>query len=257
MYSLLIAALLAADPVPPFPPSGLAPRIVELTPNVPSQSPLTPTPGAPLSITALHYRWWTIKDYTGPVTWENDNESVVSIKEVLEATTLLGLAEGAAEDDFYKLPVGAVVAKGRGVEGIAKLSAFGVVGGRAKRLDTIVLQVGKPPLPPPDPSDPLSLSLRTLMKAGDLPNIAKLAAVYEAVNPDDRAFMTVGDLQNYARTLGNKEVPRPALQAIRDRIEADSVAALGNDSNAVLTDASRARIKSQFARIAKVLRGLN
>ncbi len=163
---------LADSPEPPVAPVEI-PKIFELSPT-----PVAPVDvAAPLPLTKLHYRWFSIKNYTGATTWEIDVDNVVKVIEVDKPNGfVIGAVEGTDEPTKNDVPLGAVVVTPYGTkEGLVKLVAYGVVNGKAKRLDSIKLLVGPlpppplppvPPLPPtpPQPVNPLpSPTLKVLM----------------------------------------------------------------------------------------------
>lgn len=146
---LLVGSAFASDPAPPEEKIVLPPAIVELT-----IAPAAPKPpNAPLTLSVDRFRWFALRGYTGPVTWECDNEGVIDYLESEKADTLIGRVEGSKKMERYKIPAGAVVVTATGEKtGSVKLTAYGVVNGKSKRLDTITLLVG--PMPPPIPVDP-------------------------------------------------------------------------------------------------------
>ena len=154
---------------PPLAPAT-PPRIVEASPRL-KEVPVIDS-GASLGLSKLHYRWFRIKDYTGPITWEVDNEGIIGLQEYAEAGRLFGAVEGQDDPTFNDITKDAVVVWYK-KEGAVKLSALGVVDGKPKRLDSIRLLLGPqpPPVPPgpgpgpaPAPSPLPSTNLKVLMQ---------------------------------------------------------------------------------------------
>lgn len=135
----IVMVALAADP----------PTMKELSP-VPKNEP---PPSAAVAIDVERYRWYAIDGYKGEVTWEIDGESI-GVKEVSKALTLFGKVQGQTEPGEYDVPVGAAIVWGK-QKGVTKLTAYGVVNGKAKRLFSKSFEVdGSAPIPPPKP-DPV------------------------------------------------------------------------------------------------------
>lgn len=99
-------------------------------------------------------RFFKVEDYAGPLTWEMTGDALL-FKEV-EKPTLIGmLQQGEVEPSYPEVPAGAVILWGKR-PGTAELSAWGVVGGKPKKLLTKPFVVsGEGPRPPPKPDDPV------------------------------------------------------------------------------------------------------
>ncbi len=119
------------------------PKAAELTP-VPK---VEPKPTDPLPVEVNKYRVYSVQNHTGPVTWQTEGESI-GIKEADKPLTLFGVVSGQTDPTETPVPVGAVVIWGK-APGMTKVSAWGVVDGKAKLLLTLLFQVG--PRPPPEP----------------------------------------------------------------------------------------------------------
>lgn len=107
-----------------------------------------------VSIDVGRSRFFKVEDYAGPLTWELTGDALI-IKEV-EKPTLIGmLQQGEVEPSYPEVPAGAVILWGKKA-GTAELSAWGVVGGKPKKLLTKPFVVsGEGPRPPPKPDDPV------------------------------------------------------------------------------------------------------
>lgn len=125
--------------------------IRELSP-VPKNEPL---PSTPIALDVGKYRWFEITGYKGAVTWEVDGESV-GMKEVTKPLTFFGPVMGQSEPGEFDIPVGSAIVWGKS-KGLTKLTAYGVVDGKAKRLFSKSFTVdGSAPKPPPDePVEPV------------------------------------------------------------------------------------------------------
>lgn len=129
------------SPEPPLAPVEPA-IITELSPR-----PVTPIDVAkPLPLSMDRYRWFGIKNYTGSVTWEVSDPTVIDLIEVAVPSIIIGKVEGSDTMTQNAVPAGAVVVTAK-AQGLCKLTAYGVVNNKAKKLDSIKLLVG--PLPPP------------------------------------------------------------------------------------------------------------
>ncbi len=143
----------------PDPPTPVKPpKIHELTPLQPAPAPVVPTvdPSLPIPLSTDRFRWFEVKDYTGSVTWDTDNADIIQVIESIKADTdVIGRVEGTEKAARYSVPANAGIVTTAGKQGLATLRAYGVVDGRAKRLDTITILVGpQPPPVPPGPTPP-------------------------------------------------------------------------------------------------------
>jgi len=148
--AFLPGSLFGADPVKP---ADAIPKIVELS-KVKADPPKA---SDPVLLDVGKSRFYLVEDYTGPVTWELTGDSIL-LKEI-DKPALVGMVQqGEAEPSYPEVPAGAVVLWGRKA-GTAELSAWGVVGGKPKKLLTKPFTVGgiiPPPIPPPPkPVDPV------------------------------------------------------------------------------------------------------
>lgn len=126
-------------------PTPSAPSIVELS-KVKAEPPRATDP---ILIDVGRSRFYKIDDYTGPVTWEMTGDSIL-LKEI-EKTTVIGLLQqGETEPSYPEVPAGAVILWGK-KSGVSELSAWGVVGGKPKKLLTRSFRVGSAPEPPVEP----------------------------------------------------------------------------------------------------------
>lgn len=126
-------------------PTPSAPSIVELS-KVKAEPPRATDP---ILIDVGRSRFYKIDDYTGPVTWEMTGDSIL-LKEI-EKTTVIGLLQqGETEPSYPEVPAGSVILWGK-KSGVSELSAWGVVGGKPKKLLTRSFRVGGAPEPPVDP----------------------------------------------------------------------------------------------------------
>lgn len=159
--------LFQKTPDPPAPPKSVKPpHIHELTPIKVVDPPKPPVPiepvvdpAKPLPLSTDRFRWFEVADYTGPVTWDTDNEDIITVIPADKADSVIGRIEGSDKAQKYPVPVnaGVVTTADKRKEGLASLRAYGVVDGKAKRLDTIAILVGPQP-PPPTPVPAVSLS---------------------------------------------------------------------------------------------------
>ena len=126
------------------------PKIVELSKVKADPPKATDT----VNIDVGKSRFFKVEDYAGPLTWELAGDALL-FKEV-EKPTLLGMVQqGEVEPSYPEVPAGAVILWGKR-PGMAELSAWGVVGGKPKKLLTKPFVVsGEGPRPPPKPDDPV------------------------------------------------------------------------------------------------------
>lgn len=127
-----------------------APTIVELS-KVKADPPKATDP---VALDVGKSRFFKVEDYAGPLTWEMTGDALL-FKEV-EKPTLIGMVQqGEVEPSYPEVPAGAVILWGKR-PGTAELSAWGVVGGKPKKLLTKPFVVsGEGPRPPPKPDDPV------------------------------------------------------------------------------------------------------
>lgn len=127
-----------------------SPTIVELS-KVKAEPPRATDP---ITLDLGKSRFFKIEDYAGPLTWEITGDALL-LKEV-EKPTLIGMVQqGEVEPSYPEVPAGAVILWGKR-PGTAELSAWGVVGGKPKKLLTKPFIVyGTEPTPKPiDPIVP-------------------------------------------------------------------------------------------------------
>lgn len=127
-----------------------APTIVELSKVKADPPKATDT----VNIDVGKSRFFKVDDYAGPLTWEMTGDALL-LKEV-DKPTLIGMVQqGEVEPSYPEVPAGAVILWGK-KPGTAELSAWGVVGGKPKKLLTKPFVVsGEGPRPPPKPDDPV------------------------------------------------------------------------------------------------------
>lgn len=156
--ALLFMGVVACAEPPAVTPVDLPPSIVELSPNTPAPQP-PPDATKPIPILSKSYRWFGIKNYTGPVTWEIEGDKATAwIKELDKPRSVIGVVSGDAEPTEAEIPVGAVCVYGK-AKGTIKLVALGIVNGKPKKFPTVTIAVDGdvpvPPVPPdPDPKPP-------------------------------------------------------------------------------------------------------
>ena len=144
----------ASAQTPPPVPAPVKPSLKELSP-VKTE---VPPPGVPVMVDVAKYRFYTVADYTGPVTWVVDGTSC-GIKEVETPLTLFGLVQGQADPADYPIPTGALIVWGKS-SGTTKVQALGVVNGKPTILLSLAFQTGPAPPTPvtpdvkPDPVKP-------------------------------------------------------------------------------------------------------
>lgn len=121
------------------------PKIRELSP-VPKAEP---RPNEPIPLDVNKYRFYSVDGYAGPVTWLSEGGSA-GLKEVGKALTMFGVIHGQSDPGEYDVPPGALIVWGK-EQGTTKVTALGVVDGKAKVLLSLTLQVGPRPPPTPEP----------------------------------------------------------------------------------------------------------
>jgi hypothetical protein len=264
LIAFFAAPIFAADPPPP---DASPPAIVELSPLAAPPAPPTPPPDTPYALSAERFRWWVVRGYAGNITWEVEPAGIIGLSEITKATTLFGKVEGGLKPDFYDLPVGAVVTWPAADQGTAKLSALGVVNGKAQRLASIKIQVGPPgpappPVPPPTPTDPLFLSLQAaynVESAADRVKVPLLAAIYRAAaktTVHDKALTTNTALAAELTRAVQIAVGGPStvvLPKLRRAIGDELNAKLPRTPDLILDDAARTLWEQEFNLIASRL----
>jgi hypothetical protein len=154
MRTLLCLILLAASLSQAGEPLTAAPS--------PAITLKSPGPKAVVSVPPLpdlqldRFRWFGLDNHQGPITWEMEGDAAGFV-EFATAAKVFGKTDTSGDEPvFSEVPAGSVVLWGR-KPGDVKLSAWGVVDGRAKRLATIVLTVegARPPPKPVDPPKPV------------------------------------------------------------------------------------------------------
>lgn len=127
------------------------PTIVQKSPGVQPVVSIPPQPGIGID----RFRWFGIDGHQGAVTWEIEGDAAGFI-EFATAAKVFGKTDTSGDDPvFSDVPAGSVVLWGK-KPGDVKLSAWGVVDNRAKRLATIVLTV-EGARPPPKPVPPIDV----------------------------------------------------------------------------------------------------
>lgn len=120
----------------------------------------SPGPKAVVSVPPLpdlqldRFRWFGLDNHQGPITWEIEGDAAGFIEFPTAAKVFGKTDTSGAEPVFSDVPAGSVVLWGR-KPGDVKLSAWGVVDNRAKRLATIVLTVEGARPPPVSPLPPV------------------------------------------------------------------------------------------------------
>ena len=181
----LVSTLTAAPPdVRPAAP----PALTELSPA--PKAPPKPAVAAadPIPVAVGTYRWFTVTNYTGPVTWELAGDGL-GLREADKPVVLFGVVAGQAEPGFADVPAGAVILWGR-TPGPVTLHAFGVIDGRAKRLFSqpfVVNGTGPQPPPKPTPTPPTPAPADVPIKADGL----HVLIVYDAKVPLPEAQFNV------------------------------------------------------------------
>lgn len=127
------------------------PAIVQKSPGLQPVVSIPPQPGIGID----RFRWFGIDGHQGAVTWEIEGDAAGFV-EFPTAAKVFGKTDTSGDDPvFSDVPAGSVVLWGR-KPGEVKLSAWGVVDNRAKRLATIVLTV-EGARPPPKPVPPIDV----------------------------------------------------------------------------------------------------
>lgn len=132
---------------------------------------------------------------------------------------------------------------------------------------TIDVDSGEAPRPPPvdpvnpvDPVDPLMSALITAFKADGSPKMdtLALAAIYRNSDAtvDNLAYKTFQDILVVMADAGQAVAPNPKLKATRRVIADELNVKIGREANTGLDDAQRNKIKTQFARMSKLLEAL-
>lgn len=175
-----------------------APKIVEASPVAKS---VTIEFGAPLKLSQDRFRWFKVLNATGPITWEVEPEGVIGLQEFTKAGQLFGTVEGADQPTFSDIADGSVVVW-RKTDGLVKLTAYGVVGGRAKKLDRITILCG--PQPPPKPVDPVDPPKPPSPLPSDK---LRVMMIYESENKltaDQSSAMRATEIKNSIKAAGGE-----------------------------------------------------
>lgn len=184
---------------------------------------------------------------TGPITFKGrfcSDPSKVTKKTFTEKFiyTLEPLKSGAAE--IIVVPVGVQDAK-------------------LIKRQSVLVNDGTGPLPPPDPDAAFKAKVEAAYKADT--NISKpayakqLAAIYRegASNTvNDPKLKSKQDLLSVMSSAAQSVVPLPGLRSVREVIAAELNDKLGTNGDAALTQDVRSTAVAQFNRMAAVLEGL-
>jgi len=125
------------------------PAIKLMTPGL---KPVMVQPAAP-PLKVGDYQWFKLDNYVGLTTWEVEGDSAV-IHELEKPVQRIDWPDGTKPPVVTDLPAGVLLVRGM-KPGDVKLSAWGVVDNRAKRLATIVLTVEGARPPPVSPLPPV------------------------------------------------------------------------------------------------------
>ena len=115
---------------------------------------------------------------------------------------------------------------------------------------------------PPEPTDPLAKTLKTLYVATADPKKAEyvkaLASVYKQGGGflDSEGIATAGDLYGKLASVSGAMMPRQAIQSIRDQIAVELKKALPTNAETQLTADHRKAAKALFGKLATILEGL-
>lgn len=253
---LLASPAFAADPIP-NPVAVPVPGIVELSQVKAAPPRLTDID----SIDVGKTRYYKIANYEGPVTYEIVGDAVL-FKEVEKAITLGIVIQGETEPTYPDVPAGSVILWGK-KPGTVDLAAWGVVGGKPKKLLTKSFRVvGADPGPGPKPIDPVvptafESRLKSAVIADGAPksSVGLLAALYRKASTstvDDAGLKTsaelLAEMQRAVKLLG---IPAGSMNATANAI-ADELDLTLKNSVALNADV-RAKIKAEFLKVAAAL----
>ena len=152
----LVMAALSADPIPP-PNQTAPPKIVsDPTPTQPAPAPLPV--GTPTALDVNKFLFLDVQGYKGAVTWAFSTPGIVALLPDAPAGITSqyypGVTQGESSPQWHKPPtVNSVPCLGV-KEGSTKISAWGVVDGRAKLIAELTMQIGPAPPKPDDPIVP-------------------------------------------------------------------------------------------------------
>ncbi len=164
------------------------PQIVELSPQAVQPLPPPPDASKPIPLAVKSYRWFSVKNYTGAVTWEIEGDTKSAwFKELDKPRSVVGEVNGSGDPTFAEIPAGAVVVYGKS-KGTVKLVALGVIDGKAKRFPSITIAVdGAEPIPPvppvpPVPPNPVAAKLFVVVVEEERSRTPEIAAVIGDTN---------------------------------------------------------------------------
>lgn len=111
------------------------------------------------------FQIFAIENYSGSVTWEVEGDCI-KLHELTKAATRIEWPDGNGDPVLTDIATGTLLIRGQKA-GTAKLSAWGVVDGKAKKLASRTIEVGggaPDPFPKPDPKpEPYTGKLRLLV----------------------------------------------------------------------------------------------
>lgn len=121
----------------------------------------------------------------------------------------------------------------------------------------------KPDNRPDNTKDQFAESIRGmfggLQEADKADSAKKLAHVYElaVLECDNQQYKTLGQLYSTVRSLSFQNIKADKINPIREAIANELDSILGTDPNAVFDENLKKKCKTQFARMQKILGGLN
>lgn len=229
MYKALAFLLLA---IPAF--AADAPAIKLMTPGI---APVTTIPPPP-KLKVDDFQWFKLDNYSGLTTWEIEGDAAI-IHELAKPVQRIDWTDASKPPVVTDLPAGVLLVRGM-KPGEVKLSAWGVVENRAKRLATIVLTVEGarpppdlpvPPIDKPTPKEgiyflivqadgPTTPSMLDALKLPAWGELTKAGHTYKPVSftearklgatiPDGTALPCVLPLRIAADGKSSKEIPPP------------------------------------------------
>ncbi len=212
----LLALLLLAVPAFGTDPPG----IKELSP-IPKTDPPAPPADAAVTVDVGRYRYFSVEGYTGPVTWMASGTSL-GMKEVTKPITMFGQIQFLPEPGEYEVPAGAVIVWGR-EQGETKLTALGVVDGKAKLLFSKKFQTGEiipDPTPKPKPA-PVAKALwivtveETALRTIPTATVLGDLTYWKGLEKKGHSFRfydkDIGEGVRYAAKAKEKGIPLPAM----------------------------------------------
>lgn len=126
-----------------------APSITLKSPAAKVAPPIAPPKPEEPILEVGKFHWYGLDNYTGPVTWEIEGDAA-KLFEMKTAAKVVSWEDAAGDPKFDDIPATAIIVRGLKV-GRVKVSAWGVVESRAKRLATLTIDVGARAPPPKDP----------------------------------------------------------------------------------------------------------